>query len=141
MVLSLFHFAEFMIWDKGLVLMRWYQIDKHPLHILQTNASYLSESELKYLTSHQAILAEHYQSSFLSQFPAPLQKLDDTTGGISMVDGPDEDAAVFCRALRDVGLVHVEGTEREFDMRRGDVYVVRWSAIRQRVLAGDVELI
>jgi len=58
-----------------------------------------------------------------------------------MVDAPDEHTAVFCRALRDVGIIHIEGTDREFDMRRGDVYVVRWSSIKQHVLTGDVELI
>ena len=58
-----------------------------------------------------------------------------------MVDAPDEHTAVFCRALRDVGIIYIEGTDREFDMRRGDVYVVRWSSIKQHVLTGDVELI
>lgn len=58
-----------------------------------------------------------------------------------MVDKPDEDRAVFCRALRDVGEVVVEGTDRRFEMVRGDVWVVRWSAVRTWVLAGDVELI
>jgi GINS complex subunit 4 len=58
-----------------------------------------------------------------------------------MVDRPDEDAAVFCRALRDVGEVWVDGTDTRFEMKRGDVWVVRWSAVRRWVLSGDVELI
>lgn len=58
-----------------------------------------------------------------------------------MVDKPDEDKAVFCRALRDVGDIYVEGTDKRFEMKRGDVWVVRWSAVRQWVLLGDVELI
>lgn len=58
-----------------------------------------------------------------------------------MVDAPDADTAVFCRVLRDVGVVSVEGTDREFEMKRGDVWVVRWSVVRRWVLAGDVELI
>jgi GINS complex subunit 4 len=70
--------------------------------------------------------------------------MDDTTGGISMIDKPDEDKAVFVRALRDVGDIFVDGTDRRFEMKRGDVWVVRWSAIRQWVVGsgtGDVELI
>jgi GINS complex subunit 4 len=51
--------------------------------------------------------------------------MDDTTGGISMVDKPDEDRAVIVRCLRDVGEVAVEG----------------WSAVRRWVMVGDVELI
>ncbi|KAF2711642.1 GINS complex, Sld5 component [Pleomassaria siparia CBS 279.74] len=129
------------------------KIDLFPLHTLAlhtastdpgsttTAAPLLSSSEYQYLTQHQALLFQHYASSFLSQFPASLQRLDDTTGGISMVDRPDEDKAVFCRALRGVGEIRVEGTERVFEMKRGDVWVVRWSAIREWVRTGDVELI
>lgn len=60
-----------------------------------------------------------------------------------MIDAPDLDTAVFCRVLKDVGLVSVGGVEddREVEMRRGDVLVVRWRVVRERVLAGDVELI
>ncbi|EAT89609.1 hypothetical protein SNOG_02878 [Parastagonospora nodorum SN15] len=104
----------------------------------------LSASEYQYLTSHHSLLSTHYSSSFLSQFPASLQRLDDTTGGISMIDKPDEDKAVFVRALRDVGDIYVEGTDRRFEMKRGDVWVVRWSAVRQWAVGsgtGDVELI
>ncbi|KAF2808039.1 GINS complex, Sld5 component [Mytilinidion resinicola] len=117
------------------------KIDKYPLHVQQNSAEYLSPSESQYLTAHQNLLASHYQSSFLSQFPNSLQKLDDTQGGISMIDAPDPDTAVFCRALRDVGEINVVGTDRAFEMKRGDVRVVRWSAIREKVLAGDIELV
>ncbi len=58
------------------------------------------------------------------------------------MEGPDADRAVFVRALRDVGeAVYVEGTDTAFEMRRGDVVVVRWSAVRGVVMAGDAELI
>ncbi|KAF1916233.1 hypothetical protein BDU57DRAFT_224043 [Ampelomyces quisqualis] len=126
------------------------KIDLHPLHIqarhtasMDTLQPLLSKSEYQYLTSHQSLLAAHYSSSFLSQFPASLQRLDDTTGGISMADKPDEDKAVFVRALRDVGDIFVEGTDRRFEMKRGDVWVVRWSAVKQWAVGsgtGDVEL-
>jgi len=58
-----------------------------------------------------------------------------------MVDRPDEDRAVFARCLRDVGDVAVEGTEKVIPMMRGDVWVIRWSAVRRWVEVGDVELI
>jgi GINS complex subunit 4 len=123
----------------------------HPLHVQKLHSAsldalppLLSPSEFQYLTSHQSLLSTHYSSSFLGQFPTSLQKMDDTTGGISMMDKPDEDKAVFVRALRDVGDIFVEGTDRRFEMKRGDVWVVRWSAIRQWAVGsgtGDVELI
>ena len=120
------------------------QIDKYALYILKndTQRSRLSSSELQYATTHQSILQAHYHSSFLSQFPVSLQKLDDTAGGISMVEQPDVDNAVFSRALRDIDTpIFVEGTDMGFQMMKGDIYVVRWSAIREIVMAGDAELI
>jgi len=53
-----------------------------------------------------------------------------------MVETPDVDKAVFVRGVRDV-----EGTDTYFEMRRGDVYVVRWSAVKGLVEAGEAELI
>jgi GINS complex subunit 4 len=119
------------------------QIDKFPLHTVidEQTASRLSDAERQYTMAHQALVSSHYHSSFLSEFPAALQRLDDTAGGISMIDTPDVDAAVFCRVLRDVGRVRQDATDSEFDMKKGDVWVVRWSLIRDRVFEGDIELI
>lgn len=60
-----------------------------------------------------------------------------------MVDTPDLDSAVFCRVLRNAGSVEVHGETGtgEVELRRGDVWILRWSAVRDKVLAGDVELI
>ncbi len=119
------------------------QIDKYPLHILQQPDAQecLSTPERQYLTAHQALLSSHFHNSFLAQFPAQLQRLDDTAGGISMIEAPDQDTAVFCRVLQNVGVVAVEGTDAVFEMNRGDVYVVRWSIVRDKVKAGLIELI
>lgn len=58
-----------------------------------------------------------------------------------MIDRPDEDKAVFCRVLKEVGEVWIDGPGTRFEMKRGDVWVVRWSAIKRAVLSGDVEVI
>lgn len=122
------------------------KIDKHPFHyrhLSLADPSLLSPLEQQYLQSHQALLSSHYHASFLSTFPPALQKLDDTAGGISMVDKPDDDTAVFCRVLRDAGSVEVqgEGGAGDVDLKRGDVWVLRWSAIKEAVVTGDVELL
>jgi len=127
------------------------KIDAHPLHIQEQHVAsvaslqpLLSSSEYQYLGSHQSLVSAHYASAFLAQFPPSLQRIDDTTGGISMIDQPDEDKAVFVRVLRDIGTMVVEGTDRRFEMKRGDIWVVRWSAIRAWAVGsgtGDVELI
>lgn len=130
--------------SKSLWTLKYSQIDTHALHCLTdpSTKSYLSPAEIQYATAHTSILHAHYASSFLSQFPASLQRMDDTAGGISMVEVPDVDTAVFVRGLRDVEEpVGVPGTEIDFEMRRGDVLVTRWSAVRGLVLAGDAELI
>ena len=59
-----------------------------------------------------------------------------------MVETPDVDRAVFVRALKDMETpIYVEGTDTAFEMRRGNVVVVRWSAVRELVLGGEAELI
>lgn len=59
-----------------------------------------------------------------------------------MIEVPDVDKAIFIRALRDIdNPIFVEGTDMAFQMLRGDIYVVRWSAVRELVLSGDAELI
>ena len=122
------------------------QIDKYPHHYRQLSLSdpaILSSLEQQYLQSHQALLSSLYHASFLSSFPQALQKLDDTAGGISMVDKPEEDSAVFCRVLRDAGNLEIYGEAGvgDVDLKRGDVWVLRWSAVKEAVVRGDVELI
>ena len=59
-----------------------------------------------------------------------------------MIELPDADKAVFVRGLRDVTEpITVEGTDIALDLKRGEINVVRWSVIRDRVEAGDAELL
>lgn len=60
-----------------------------------------------------------------------------------MVDKPEGDSAVFCRVLRDCGSVEVqsEAGVGEVELRRGDVWVLRWGTVKERVGRGDVEMI
>ncbi|GAB7355407.1 hypothetical protein MBLNU459_g5924t1 [Dothideomycetes sp. NU459] len=135
---------------RSLLRSRIAKIDKFPQHYLaraqqQQSAPepLLSQTELQYLSHHSALLSHHYSTSFLSSFPAALQRLDDTSGGISMVDRPDDDSAVFCRVLRDCGTLEVQSEQgvSEVALHRGDVWVLRWGGVRDRVVRGDVEMI
>jgi len=38
-------------------------------------------------------------------------------------------------------VVRIPGTDTEFELAKDDVYVVRYSAVREFVVSGDVELI
>lgn len=121
------------------------QIDKYALHYLNKpeQRARMSTSEAQYAQNHQALLHAHYHSSFMSQFPANLQRLDDTSGGgISMVEQPDLDKAVFVRALMDNDEpIEAEGTDIAFTMQKGAIFVVRWSAVKERVEIGEAELL
>lgn len=192
------------------------KIDAHPLHTLaihnpdlasqsqsqhtsrlSSNDPLLSPSEASYAQTHAALLERHYTSSFLSSFPQKLRRMDDRAGagGVSMIEGPDLDKAVFVRCLgvqrsgnqgnaarpnagfgmdmddmddvrteADYGVVDVScgftisGTENGVDpsqrdnvrrlteerieqMRRGDIWIVRWRGVRQAVARGECELI
>lgn len=120
------------------------KIDKHTLHYLSTDElrSRLSEMELAYATRHQALLHNHYLSSFLSSFPNNLQNLNDAAGGISMIETPDLESAVFVRLLKDA---FVEGrgvdTDQAQDMKESDIVILRWSDAKPLVEAGSAELV
>ena len=59
-----------------------------------------------------------------------------------MAEAPAADRAVVARALADgAARVAVAGTDIDFRPRRGEVFAVRWSAVRAAVLSGEVELI
>jgi GINS complex subunit 4 len=120
------------------------KIDKHTLHYLSspTLRTRMSETELAYATRHQAMIHNHYLSSFLSSFPAQLQNLNDTAGNLHMIDSPDLDTAVFVRMLRDA-MVEGKGTDSDgnMDARHGDVLILRWSSAKSLVESGVAELV
>ena len=129
---------------RSLLRARIAKIDKHTLHYLSSDdlRQRLSETELAYATRHQALLHNHYLSSFLASFPPDLQNLNDTAGNISMIDSPDVDSAVFVRFLRD-GAIRGHGTDVDEIVRGrdGDVLILRWSDAKPLVEANDAELV
>ncbi|KAK3341612.1 hypothetical protein B0T25DRAFT_347334 [Lasiosphaeria hispida] len=120
------------------------KIDRHTLHYLSSDElrSRLSEMELAYATRHQALLHNHYLSSFLSSFPPGLQNLNDTAGNISMIDTPDLESAVFIRLLSDTS---VEGrgvdSDGAMEMEESDIVILRWSDAKPLVQLGNAELV
>ncbi|KAF5549651.1 DNA replication complex GINS SLD5 [Fusarium mexicanum] len=120
------------------------KIDKHTLHYLSTQElrDRMSPTEAAYATRHQALLHNHYLSSFLASFPQELQNLNDTAGNISMIDSPDLDTAVFVRMLRNKD-VYGKGTDDDITLpaKNGDVLILRWSSAKHMVDVGDAELV
>jgi len=59
-----------------------------------------------------------------------------------MVEVPDAEKAVFVRGIRENGVgVFVEGTDMDFEVRRGEIVAVRWSAVKDAVEEGDLECV
>ncbi|KAK4454600.1 DNA replication complex GINS protein SLD5 [Podospora aff. communis PSN243] len=120
------------------------KIDRHALHYLSTDElrARMSDMELAYATRHQALLHNHYLSSFLSSFPPALQNLNDTAGKIAMVDSPDLESAVFIRLLTDT-LVSGRGvdTDNTFEFQESDIVILRWSDAKPLVESGRAELV
>jgi GINS complex subunit 4 len=113
----------------------------------------LSTSEVAFLRHHQALLGDLYQSSFLNAFPQGLRRLDDSSGGVPMVEGPDGSTAVMVRCLyegtwnneRDVDdatdLRVEDGASVVLRMRQSEVWVVRWRDVKKGVERGEIELL
>ncbi|POS87343.1 hypothetical protein EPUL_003357 [Erysiphe pulchra] len=126
------------------------KIQKFTLHYLSSPElqAHLSDDESAYAIKYQQILHQHFLNSFLGKFPVNLQNLNDTAGGISMIEAPDEEASIFARGLgsRDGGdTVHVTGRGRnengEIGIARGEVVVAKWSDVREFVKKGEMELV
>ena len=144
---------------RSLLRQRLAKLTKHAayylaqLSVAETKETLLSPAEAEFLRGHQALLAGLYGASFLEAFPAQLRRLDDTAGGVSMVEGPEGKASVFVRCLSERwgrnGEGEGEGEDDDDDeggggglrMRRGDVWVVRWEDVKKGVLGGSLELL
>lgn len=120
------------------------KVDRHALHYLSTPdlRARLSSTELAYATRHQALLHNHYLSSFLGSFGPTLQNLNDTSGNITMIDTPDLENAVFIRLLRDAR-VQGKGVDADGDVegRTGDIIILRWSDAKPLVDTETAELV
>jgi GINS complex subunit 4 len=58
------------------------------------------------------------------------------------VTQPDLDAAVFCRVLQDIGDFLLPGGGNEsIHMERGNIYILRYRAVRDLLAEGKVELL
>ncbi|KAJ9605295.1 hypothetical protein H2200_009952 [Cladophialophora chaetospira] len=145
---------------RSLLRQRLAKITKYATYYLKQHldsesktSTILSTSEVAFLRHHQALLGELYDSSFLNAFPQGLRRLDDSSGGVPMIEGPDGSIAVIVRCLsegtwsneRDVDdvrdLTQEEGASVVLSMRRGEIWVVRWRDVKKAVERGEIELL
>ncbi|KAI8321650.1 GINS complex, Sld5 component [Martensiomyces pterosporus] len=102
----------------------------------------MSQSELDYAKGFVELEERHMRRSFLDQLPPHLRRLDEVSGeGLDMVPKPDLDSAVFCRVRTTVGEFQFEPSEDPIVMKRNNIFITRYSIIRNLVEDGKVELI
>ncbi|ODQ60929.1 hypothetical protein WICANDRAFT_19735, partial [Wickerhamomyces anomalus NRRL Y-366-8] len=118
------------------------KIDKYTIFIRNDEemVSRLSEQETAYMEKHFEALLQLYNSLFLSSLPQHLQALDDTSGGISMIEEPNLKRPAFVKVMRDIPEGIVIG-EEEIELTVGNIYLIRYSAVQKYVYSGDVVLI
>lgn len=120
------------------------QLVKYSSHYLSSSEmrQRLSPMEASFARRHDDLLQKHYNMAFLQSFPPQLRRMDDTTGGTSMIDLPDLDTPVFIRA-RKACVVFGRGitSDDEVDAHPGEVLIARWSDVKPLYLNGDVELV
>ncbi|KAI9828191.1 MAG: GINS complex subunit [Phylliscum demangeonii] len=148
---------------RSLLRARLAKIDRFPVHYGGgAGALLLSAAEEVYRVRHQELLERMYRAAFLGRFPSRLGSMRDGRGAVSMVEGPDARAAVWVRVVREGGVVVVgegdgdggDGGDGDGEggggggkegqaqaLKRGDVCVLRYSAVRDAVRRGDVLLI
>ena len=141
---------------RSLLRQRLAKLTRYAMHYLTMDdkGTLLSPQEQSFLQNHQALLSNFYGASFLSAFPPQLQRLDENTGGLNMVEGPDGKTAVFVRCLAERWSSDPAYEDYDDDddddggeasdglaMRRGQVWVVRWEDVRKGVNKGALELL
>ncbi|CAM9278851.1 unnamed protein product [Ectocarpus sp. 12 AP-2014] len=125
------------------------KVERDALHVLSTvdgeMQGRLSDREREHAKGYVDMLEDHFTRTCLSQMPSNFRSLTNTSQEENMVQEPNLDTFVVCRARDDVGLVQIgEAAGREessMDLRQGDMFIVRYRPIRTLVLGGRVDLI
>ncbi|KAJ1671919.1 GINS complex subunit [Coemansia sp. RSA 25] len=120
------------------------KIEEHARHYTK-EALYrerLSQNELEYAKGYVELEERHVRRSFLDQLPPHLRGLEDVAAeGLAMISKPDLDAAIFCRVRATVGEFQFEPSEAPIVMKRNNIFITRYSIIRNLLEDGKVELI
>ena len=113
------------------------KIDRYALHCTRNPDiwSRLSLLERQYVQKHQAILERHYHISFMKDLPdsGNLRRLDDVAAaGLSMIEAPDPNKAVFVKVVQPIAdRIPIESEALEVEI--GNVFLTRYASVREYV--------
>ncbi|ODV83182.1 hypothetical protein CANARDRAFT_30273 [[Candida] arabinofermentans NRRL YB-2248] len=114
---------------------RLLKIDKYAVHTRMNEIHKLSSNEITYMERHLQLLMELYNNQFLKNLPEALQAIDETAGGVSMIDQPDLNQPVFVKVLNDNS---IEIDDEEVELTKDGIYVLRYKAVSDLIRIGDV---
>lgn len=115
---------------------RLYKLEQHPKHYHQ-DTTRLGQNELEYLAGYVKLEDSHVKRSFVDQLPPHLRGLEEP----EMISRPNLDQAVFCRVLGEVGEFQFERGEDAIVMREGNIFITRYSIVKDLLEDGKVELL
>lgn len=127
---------------RGYLRVRLSKIDRFSTFITRepTEQAKLAPNELEYMQRHSEVLQNLYDQQFLANLPESLQRLDDTTGGLSMVEEPDLERAVIVKVNKTIETPAIVGTE-EVELQKGSLHLIRYKPVAPYVQMGSVELV
>ncbi|CCG84882.1 protein of unknown function [Taphrina deformans PYCC 5710] len=98
----------------------------------EVTSGHLSALERHYAEKHQMILERHYHTSFMKNAPESghLRKLDDTgAAGLSMIDKPNLNRAVFCKIIKPLQESDKLRSEA-YDLEVGNTVLIRYNLVK-----------
>lgn len=137
--------VRFMLTD--LSRTRLAKIEEHPLYMREM-VDRMSEQEISYLKQYGELLEGHFHRTVLDHLPKDAwKKLDQP----EMIDFPNMDQFVFCKVLETLEIDNYDplGEEEDEDLGGSNIQeyqadsclIARYSAIRDLVLEGKIELL
>ena len=102
---------------------------------------YAATTILTILIRHNEIITKLFRNQFLSRLPRNLQGMDDNMRGVSMIEKPDLDRAVFVRVVSDELETTIRAGQDLITLEYKGIYALRYSSISKYIQNGTVELV
>ncbi|KAI9209470.1 uncharacterized protein BJ171DRAFT_620932 [Polychytrium aggregatum] len=122
---------------KSYLRTRLRKIQEHTFFILNEAeySSRLSPKELEFAQRFQALRDHCCEQSFLNTLPRSYQKPEERA------TAPDMNEAIFCRIREDIGEFQLIDSLETIELRKDDLYILPYQAIRELLRRNLVDLI
>eukprot|EP00798_Chlamydomonas_sp_ICE-L_P003202 gene3202-13222_t len=125
------------------------KIEKYAAMILDDDemSKRLCKNEQAYCQDYFFVVGRCLKDSVLDHLPKDFQhlvKMSDMSEGNDLIPRPPLDSHVFCKLTDDVGLVTIKGggeDDQVVDMKKDDVFIIRYEAIADLVRDNQAMLI